>query len=109
MRFYKKRACSMRREQLYLADIVEAADHIASFLTGCDQPRFYESELIRSAVLQKLTIIGEAASKVPETRAKYPSVHDYFGLYCDVVWDTATVNVPILRDEVAAILAQKSP
>jgi uncharacterized protein with HEPN domain len=43
----------MRREELYLRDIVEAANHIAGFIAGLDRAGFQESELVRSAVMQK--------------------------------------------------------
>jgi uncharacterized protein with HEPN domain len=56
----------MRHETLYLTDIVEAADHIAEFIADTDFPAFQESELLRSAVVQKLAIIGEAAARVSE-------------------------------------------
>jgi uncharacterized protein with HEPN domain len=35
----------MRREELYLRDIAEAANHIAGFIAGLDPPGFQESEL----------------------------------------------------------------
>jgi len=54
----------MRHESLYLNDIVEAADHIAEFISGADFDAFQESEMLRSAVVQKLSIIGEAAARV---------------------------------------------
>lgn len=50
----------MRREELYLKDIVEAADSIEGFLDNVTHEAFIESDLLRSAVLHKLTIIGEA-------------------------------------------------
>ena len=53
----------MRHEILYLNDIVEAADHIAQFLTGVDFQTFQNSEMVRSAVVQKLSIIGEARTR----------------------------------------------
>jgi uncharacterized protein with HEPN domain len=56
----------MRREELYLRDIVEAANHIAGFIAGLDPMSFQESELVRSAVAQKLAIIGEAAARVSD-------------------------------------------
>ena len=34
----------MRREELYLRDIIEAADHITAFLANADFPAFRESE-----------------------------------------------------------------
>jgi uncharacterized protein with HEPN domain len=48
----------MRDEQLYLLDIVEAADAIERFLEGVTESDFDASELIQSAVVYKLTIIG---------------------------------------------------
>ena len=55
----------MRREELYLADIVEAADSIDLFIAGKDKDSFLHDDLLRSAVLHKLTIIGEAAAHLP--------------------------------------------
>jgi uncharacterized protein with HEPN domain len=47
----------MRREELYLRDIVEAADDVAGFLSGISREEFLQNNLVRSAVLQKLMII----------------------------------------------------
>lgn len=35
----------MPREEQYLGDIVQAAEHVASFLTGIDREAFLASEL----------------------------------------------------------------
>ena len=112
----------MRRERLFLTGIVECADHIADFLQDCDRARFDSSDLIRSAVVFKLTVIGEAASKVTRARLEHPSipwqriigfrnvmVHDYFGTDWDIVWQAATVYAPQLRQQIAAILAELPP
>ncbi len=56
----------MRRDELYLADIIEAADAIAGFLKDVDKETFAGSDLIRSAVLQKLMVIGEAVARVSD-------------------------------------------
>ena len=53
----------MRREDLYLNEIVEAVDHIATFIAGADFEAFQKSEMMRSAVAQKLAIICEAAAQ----------------------------------------------
>ena len=112
----------MRRESLYLTDIVEAADHIARFIAETDFPAFQESELLRSAVVQKLSIIGEAAARVSEdlktshTQVPWPQiiafrnilVHAYFGIDWDVVWLAARNRCPVLRRQIAAILATES-
>lgn len=57
----------MRRERSFLADIVEAADAAAGVLIAVDRETFVGSDLVRSAVLQKLIIVGEAATHVDAT------------------------------------------
>ena len=107
----------MQRERLYLADIVEAADAIARFIAGIEEEQFVSNDLVRSAVLHKLTVIGEAVRQLPpELRSRHPvvpwrsvvafrniAVHAYFSVDWSIVWSTATHDVPILRDQVAAI------
>lgn len=57
----------MRREELYLRDIVDAADAIQRFVEEVDEQDFIADEMRQSAVLQKLLIIGEAAARISET------------------------------------------
>lgn len=112
----------MRHESLYLTDMVEAADHIAEFISGAEFQTFQDSELLRSAVVQKLAVIGEAAARVSEDlRTRHPRVpwpqiiafrnilvHAYFGIDWDVVWRAARNRCPVLREQVAGILAEES-
>ena len=83
---------------------------------------FQKSELLRSAVVQKLATIGEAAARVSEDlKTRHPQVpwpqikafrnilvHAYFGIDWDVVWRAAQSRCPILREQVAGILAAES-
>lgn len=108
----------MRHEGLYLADIIEAADHISGFIADVDFAAFQKSELLRSAVIQKLAVIGEAAARISEElKARHPNVpwqqivafrnilvHAYFGIDDDVVWRAAKSRVPILREQAFKIL-----
>jgi uncharacterized protein with HEPN domain len=111
-----------RRDDLYLADILEAAESIRLFLSRLDRPgreHFVADDLVRSAVLQKLSVIGEAAARVgEETRTAHPEVrwnqargmrnllvHAYFSVDWDVVWITATDSVPQLAEQIAEIPA----
>ena len=65
----------MRSDALYLADILDAIEAIERFVTGFDEARFLADELVQSAVLQKLSIIGEAAAKVSDaTRDRLPEI-----------------------------------
>lgn len=109
----------MRPEQLYLTDIVEAADAIVSFLAGIAREDFFTDDLRQSAVLHKLMIIGEAAARLPQDfRARHPAiewsaivgfrnivVHTYFSVDWEIVWVAATQETPQLKEQIAAILA----
>lgn len=65
----------MRHEKLYLTDIVEAARAIEKFIMGEDFNEFEQNEMMNSAVLQKLAVIGEAASKLPkEFTKRFPEI-----------------------------------
>ncbi|MBV8855475.1 MAG: DUF86 domain-containing protein [Acidobacteria bacterium] len=108
----------MRRDDLYLSDIVEAAESIAAFLSGRGRDSFLQDDLLRSAVLHKLTVIGEAAARVSEDlRVRHPevewpdivgfrniAVHAYFVVDWSIVWETATQDAPQLRGQVLEIL-----
>jgi uncharacterized protein with HEPN domain len=108
----------IRPDRLYLEDIVAAADAIVAFVSGRDASAFAADDIVRSAVLFKLIVIGEAASKVsPELRARLVdvpwqdvvgfrnvAVHAYFGVDWDIVWTTATEDIPPLRERVASLL-----
>ena len=108
----------MRREELYLRDIVEAADAVQRFITDVNEEKFFEDEMRQSAVLQKLMLIGEATARLPESfRILYPkipwadivgfrniAIHEYFAVDWSIVWTTATKDVPELRQQVADIL-----
>jgi uncharacterized protein with HEPN domain len=111
----------MRHEGLYLTDMVEAADHIAGFIAGSDFEGFQESEMLRSAVVQKLCLIGEAAARVSEElKGRHPHVpwaqivafrnilvHAYFGIDWDLVWRAAKNRCPVLREQAAFILSRE--
>ena len=113
----------MRREELYLADIMEAADAIARYLGGVDQDAFLKDEVTRDAVLCKLIVVGEAAARVSKAlRKRHPqvawddvitfrnrAVHVYFGVKWEFVWTAASEDAPKLRGLVADILAKEFP
>lgn len=113
----------MRREELYLTDIVEAADAIQQFLVGIQRDTFLQNDLLRSAVLQKLMIIGEAAARLStEFREQHPeiewsdiigfrniAVHAYFAVEWPIVWVAVTQEAPELRHKIADLLAHEYP
>ncbi len=108
----------MRHEELYLADIIEAADAIAGFIHDVTREEFIGNDLVRSAVLQKLLIIGEVAAHLSkEFKRQYAeipwadivafrniAIHAYFSVNWGIVWIAATKDAPALRQMVANIL-----
>jgi uncharacterized protein with HEPN domain len=113
----------MRREALYLRDILLAADAIRRFLTGVQRDEFLSNPEKCSAVAHQLAIIGEAVANLgPEVRQEDPAVawgdiaafrnvivHRYFGIDWSVVWDAAEHDVPELRRQVEDILTRRFP
>lgn len=109
----------MRRENLYLNDILDASDDIARFISDVEAEGFRESDLLRSAVVHKLSVIGEAAARLSdELKSRNPQVpwgqivgfrniliRAYFGIDWDVVWQAAQDKCPVFRNQVAQILA----
>ncbi len=107
----------MRNESLYLNDISTACLAISDFVAGISKEAFLDTDMIHSAVIQKFTIIGEAASKISiTTRDEHPEidwktliafrnilVHVYFDTTIEKVWE-ATKDVDALREHVDAIL-----
>jgi len=108
----------MRREHLYLQDIREVCDMMQAFLEGMDAAAFLASELHKAATLQKLPVIGAAAAHLSQAfREVDPqgewrdivafrtiAVHADVAVQWDIVWATATDEVPVLRRQVLAIL-----
>jgi uncharacterized protein with HEPN domain len=100
---------------------VEAARAIERFVMGQDFNEFEQNEMMNSAVLQKLTVIGEAASRLPkEFTSLFPdipwvdligfrniAIHEYFAIHWDIAWVAATEEVPILKEQVEKILREE--
>jgi uncharacterized protein with HEPN domain len=108
----------MRRERLYLEDILAAADAIAEFVEGQQLEAFRADRMRRSAVTNQLTIIGEAVAHLSEEfKQLHPDipwsdikalrnivVHNYFGVDWEEVWRAAIEDAPVLRARIARIL-----
>ena len=53
----------MRRERLYLEDIIDSIEKIQSFTAEMDFNSFIRDDKTKSAVIREFEIIGEAAKK----------------------------------------------
>jgi uncharacterized protein with HEPN domain len=98
------------RQSGLLRDILDSAVQIRRYLEGIEHGAFFADIEKQDAVLRRLEIIGEAASRLaPETQALFPSLpfrsmrgmrnivaHHYGEVDLDQVWKTVTADVPIL-------------
>lgn len=98
------------RQNGLLRDILDSALRIREYLAGVNLEAFLVDPQRQDAVLRRLEIIGEAAGGLsPETRALFPDLpfqgmrgmrniiaHDYGEVDLDLVWKTATRDLPVL-------------
>lgn len=106
-----------RDQNLRLQDMLDAADRILSYTTE-GRERFLCDEMLQVWVIHHLEVIGEAAARVEASiQEAYPEVdwlaaaytrnrlvHGYFDVDAEVVWETVERDIPVLREQVAAIL-----
>ncbi|MCK6449404.1 MAG: DUF86 domain-containing protein [Alphaproteobacteria bacterium] len=106
------------RDADYLADVVRAAELVASFTDGYSFERFLKDPLVQSAVLRQLQIVGEACRRISaEFQSEHPEipwqkivgmrnviVHDYQDVEFEVVWSVVTTFLPDVRAKMSAIL-----
>lgn len=111
-----------RNYNLYLQDIVEAADRIASYVEGVTRSAFEADQMRIDAVIRNLGIIGEAVKKIPDSiRERYPSIpwhniaglrnrvtHVYFNVDMDIIWDVVQSKLPPLRMQIQRLIKEKS-
>ena len=102
-----------------LHDIIEAAEHIASFTEGFSQEELAVDKLRYYAVVKNVEIIGEAAymlslefkeshSEIPWEdiiRMRHVLVHGYATILPELLWHTALVEVPILKNDIEEIIS----
>ena len=97
----------MRLDELHLLDIIEAADYIRKFTDDYDEEKFMLDHLVQSAVLQKLTVIGESTAKLSQKiKDSYDGVpwddmlaykdigRNPSGVSWSLVWVTAIIDIP---------------
>jgi uncharacterized protein with HEPN domain len=113
----------MRREELYLADLIDNARAVRGYLDGVTRERWDAEDILRDAVLYRMLLLGEIASALPdELRDSYPevawrqirafrnlAVHKYFGVDWAVVWKIAQEEPPLLERQILAIMRAEYP
>jgi len=90
--------------------MLDAIGKIRRFTAGTDRPAFLANELVQSAVLMQLVVIGELSKKVSDERKtgvdlpwkqisgfRDRVVHDYYEVDLEYVWLTVQNDIPDLE------------
>lgn len=105
----------MSGDKLYIQHILEAIDKINQFAAGLGFDEFAKNELVQSAVMRELGVIGEASKKLSEEfKESYKHIpwkqiagmrdkliHDYFEIDAEAVWKTIQEDLPFLKRELS--------
>ena len=105
------------RDDLYFEHVLRAIALIERFTAG-GREAFFADEMVQSAVIRQLEIIGEAARnlssemKARETMVPWRDIagtrdkliHGYFSVKLDVVWNVVVQELPSLKQHVQRIL-----
>ena len=106
---------------VFLKHILDAIDLIESYLKDRSYEEFEENRMLRDAVIREIEIIGEATKNLSsEFKNKYSEIpwrkiagmrdkliHGYFGVDLGAVWDTATKDIPLLKEKLLKILKKE--
>ena len=112
----------MRREDaIRIQHMIEAAENAESFTNGRTREELDDDKQLTLALARAIEIFGEAAAKISmETRQALPSIpwrlaigmrnrlaHAYFDINFNVVWRTATEELPALLPHLRAALVAR--
>lgn len=105
------------KDNKYIGHVLDAIADIEKFLNGITEAEFKASDLLQSAVIRKIEIIGEAVKRISaDTKQSHTKIdwkkpagmrdvliHDYFGVNADNVWNTIQINLPELKNQLQQI------
>lgn len=97
-----------------------AISRLSELLARTDRDAFDRDWVVQDAVIRELEVLGEAAGRIsPEFAVAHPEIpwreitgirhkliHGYFVVDLEIVWNTATVNVPEVEPLVRAAAAR---
>jgi len=98
-------------DKVRLEHILDAIHEIETYLDGVSLDQFLENSEKRFATIKQIEIIGEACNALTdELKVAYPtvpwkpivgfrniSIHEYFGVNLQLVWEIAQNDLPELK------------
>ena len=108
---------SNRTDPDLIEDILTCLSKIEQYTHGLSYEEFVDDTKTQDAIIRNLEVIGEASKQISyDIKGKYQSIpwkmiagtrdrliHGYFGVNIDIVWEIATVDVPVLEGEIKKI------
>jgi uncharacterized protein with HEPN domain len=108
-------------DRIRLLHMIEATETALNFVTGRQRADLNSDQILLFALVRAIEIIGEAAGKVSEatrrTAADIPwdlvvsmrnrLIHAYFDVDNDVVWKTASEELPELLPKLRALVGER--
>lgn len=108
---------------IYVGHMLDSTYTTQRLLAGKSRSEYDRDEALQLAVAHLLQVIGEAARRVSaEYKAQHPSVpwaaiigmrhkvvHDYLAVDYDIVWETATQDLPGLATILVGLVPPETP
>ncbi|MCB1061270.1 MAG: DUF86 domain-containing protein [Calditrichaeota bacterium] len=112
----------MPRDETYLIHVLYYARRIEGYVAGVTREEFDSNDEKKDAVVLQIGNIGEVAGKISEEfKKQHPEVkwkkmtgmrhrifHHYHTVDWDIVWDTATIDVPELIGQIEPLVQQNN-
>jgi uncharacterized protein with HEPN domain len=105
-------------DELRIRHVLDAIKEVESYLVNVSLDEFLTNSEKRFATIKQIEIIGEACARITSPiKDRYPdiewknivgfrniSIHEYFGVNFQIVWQIAKNDLPTLKQQFAVIL-----
>ena len=107
-------------DKVRLQHILDAINEVETYLENVSYAHFLENSEKRFATIKQVEIIGEACNALSDDlKEQYPavpwkpivgfrniSIHEYFGVNLQLVWEIAKNDLPGLKNNMLIIVAE---
>lgn len=105
-------------DKVRIQHVLDAIVEVEKYVAGISLQAFLENSEKRYATIKQIEIIGEACNNITsEVRDAHPdiqwklirgfrniSIHEYFGVNFHLVWEIATNDLPVLKEQFGLLL-----
>jgi uncharacterized protein with HEPN domain len=105
-------------DELRVRHVLDSIGEVESYLLNVSLDEFLANSEKRFATIKQIEIIGEACARISSpVKEKYPqiewkdivgfrniSIHEYFGVNFQIVWQIAQNDLPTLKQQFTSIL-----